>query len=538
MKNPNLKGLFFLLLISKLAATQPASSPTLSPEAREAFIQKAIQYRKIENFSGAVTQLDSILSFNKQDAQILLFKGDLLLQSTLFKQAVSTYKELLPLNYEPAIAKINLSYALFMNHQPSNALGYAKAAWQENKTHVGANVNHFNALLWNIKTKEAEYFLKQQQHLLSASQLLVLKARLQTTSGDYKNGLKYYDSLVKKYPDKYYVQEYAEVLLGKKEAPLADTTLRTYKNLFSAAEYKVLQEKIKAARLQNAGTEFVFFKDVAKNSRIENTVWWQQREGAVYRFRVSAGTAVITSILKEKTSSQFANLSITERWNKAWSGETDLRLQVIKPHNSKQATAVTGKQTIQYQPNDRRMIGAFISSDILNFTASLFEKNIRTTNAGYVTHLMMDGKTGFYSQGSAGVLTDKNQRFLFFGSLYRLLRTEPTLKTGLNFSALHYKDSTIKTYFSPNSYMSTEVFADYTTAIPHLSKFYLMLQAAAGMQKIEVKEWEPAFRFQSEVGVRLKAFEAALKYQTSNVASGAGTGYKFNWFTFRLVCKW
>jgi hypothetical protein len=86
--------------------------------------------------------------------------------------------------------------------------------------------------------------------------------------------------------------------------------------------------------------------------------------------------------------------------------------------------------------------------------------------------------------------------------------------------------------------MNTEVFADYSTPLPLLSKFYLQLQAAAGLQKIEETKWEPAFRFQSELGIRLKQLEAALKYQTSNVASNTGTGYKFNWLTARVVWKW
>jgi tetratricopeptide (TPR) repeat protein len=539
MKYPKI---FILLLFMVLALMSKAQEvivkPTFTAGQREQLIQKAAQYRKDENYEAAIQQLDTILKFNPADAGILLFKGDLQLQSKLYKNAVTTYRLLLPLNYEKTITQINLSYALFMSHQPAKALSFAKNAWQENKTNTNAIVNHFNALLWNIKTKEAAGFLQDNQQLLSAAQVLVLKARLYTTSGDYKNGLNYYDSLVTSYPDKYYVQEYAEVLLGKKEIAQSTTIVKSNDSLFSANEYKAFQQKIEAAQLQNAGTEFNYFKDVAKNIRIENSVWWQQREGRTYRFRLSAGASTITSAQNEKTNAQFANVTINERWNKAWSGETNLHLQLIQPSVGKGFTGLTGKQTVQYQPNDRRMFGVFYSADILNFTASLLEKNIRSNNAGYVTHIMLSGKTGFYSQGSAGVLTDKNQRYQFFGSVYHLFRTEPTLKAGINFSALHFKDSSIKTYFSPNRYLSTEAFADYSTALPNLSKFYLQLQAAAGLQKIENQKWEPAFRFQTELGVRLKHFETALKYQTSNVASAAGTGYKFNWFTMRLIWKW
>lgn len=210
---------------------------TLSGEARERFIQQATKQRSIEDYSGAVLQLDSILKYNPTDAPILLFKGDLLLQAKRFADAADTYKQLLPLKFEVTIARINLSYALFMNHQPGNALDFARQAWQENKTNANANVNYFNALLWNIKTKEAADFLEQQEHLLSASQQIVLKARLYTTSGNYRDGLQYYDSLVKTYPNKYYVQEYAEVLLGKKEIVQSAYIMKRNDSLFSVNEY-------------------------------------------------------------------------------------------------------------------------------------------------------------------------------------------------------------------------------------------------------------------------------------------------------------
>ena len=529
--------IIFFLSAFRLSAQEEVLN-ALPPEEKERHIQKALESRKGENYAEAIMHLDSILNRNPKDAGILLFKGDLQLQSKLYKDAVETYKRILPLKFETTITQINLSYALFMNHQPVNALKYAGDAWRQNKTNTNAIVNFFNAMLWNIKTKEASAFLLQQEPLLKPDQVLVLKARLFTTGGDYTLGLKYYDSLYRNFQDKNYVQEYAEVLLGKKEIRQSLETMKSAEKLFSANEYTAFSQKMKAARMQNAGTEFVYFKDVAKNVRIENVVWWQQRDGRRYRFRVSAGTSGITSIIKEKTTARFAHVTISERWSKAWSGQTDVHLQMISPSTGESYVGVTGKQTVQFQPNDRRMFGLVYSTDILNFTASLWGKNIRSNSLGYMTHLLITGKTGFYSQGSAGLLNDKNQQYQFFGSLYHLFRTEPTVKTGFNFSALHYSDSSIKTYFSPNRYLSSEVFADYNTALPKFPSGYFQLQAAYGVQKIEQSPWETAFRLQAELGIKKKHFETGLKYQTSNVASAVGTGYKFNWLTFRFMWKW
>ncbi len=526
------------LMLIKSGMTQVSSAQPLNPEVREMYVQKALIFRSKDQFMDAVQQLDSILARQPLDAPILLFKGDLLLQARRFANAAVIYKKLLPLQFEETIARINLSYALFMSHQPVKALAYAKNAWMNDPQNRSAIVNYFNAMLWNIKTKEAGIFLKQQDSMLTSAQKLVLKARLFTTSGQYQAGLKYYDSLVKTYPDKYYVQEYAEVLLGKKEIRQSSTTMQKAKILFSDNEYRSYIDKLKATEKQNAGTEMVYFKDIAGNIRIENSVWWQQQENKKYRFRASAGYATLTSSAAEKTVSQYAHIRVDERWNRAWSGETDIHVQSIQTHTGEQFSGITGQQVFRYQPNDRRMFGFSIGSDILNFTPSLLGKNIRNHSMGYITHIMLDGKTGFYSQGSAGALTDGNKRYQFFGSVYRLLRTEPTLKMGINFSALHYADSSIKTYFSPNRYMNSEVFADYSTPLPGLSKFYCQLQAAAGVQRIESGNWDPALRFQTEIGIRLHRLEAMLKYQTSTVAAANGTGYQFNWYTARVLFRW
>ncbi|MFY7965369.1 MAG: tetratricopeptide repeat protein [Chitinophagaceae bacterium] len=534
----SLKNKVFLFFLPFCITVSAQNTTNLSGEQREAYIQKAIQYRKQEKQNDAIKCLDTILSYNKADAQILLFKGDLLLELKDYPKAINVLKALLPLNYEKTISQINLSYALFMNHKPAVALGYAKQAWTENKNNTSAVINYFNAMLWNIKTTPAKYFLDSVSFKLTNAQQLVLKARLYTTSGNYNKGLMYYDSLVKLYPEKYYIQEFAEVLLGKKEVDSSSKIIANNKQLFTINELDNYYGKVASYNKQFAGIETNYFKDIGNNIRFENALWWQQIENKKYRFGIKAGSSNVTSINNEKTQANYFGVFVNERWNKALTGQTEINVQQIKLNDGKSFSGITGKQSINYQPHDRRMVGAFISTEILNFTADLFGKNIRATNLGYVTHLMIDGKNGFYSQGSWGTLNDDNKKLQFFGSLYHLFRTEPTLKGGLNFSALHFSNNATQLYFAPNQYLSTEVFVDYTTALPQLSKFYLQTQIAGGYQKIEEQKWTTSFRLMTELGVRLKKIDAALKYQTSNVAANNGNGYKFNWFTLRLMYKW
>jgi len=539
MKNFKIILLFFLMLVQlSLFAQADELNNALSAESRELFIQKALELRKEEKYTEAISQLDLILSKKTDDAPILLFKGDLLLQSKQFAEAANTYTQLLPLNFEQSTTQINLSYALFMNHKPAKALQFANEAWQRDSTNTNAVVNHFNALLWNGKTQKATIFLNQQESRLEPDQILVMKARLNTSGGNFNQGLQFYDQLVKTYPNKNYTKEYVEVLIGKKELERSFEALENTRDLFTNNEYQAIERKIEDTQIQNAGTELEYFKDIANNNRVTKSAWWQQKEGLKYRIGARASLTTLTSSELEKTQSRSAGLTIQERWNVSLSGRTDINIQNISFGDAKKFTAISGKQTIEFQPSNRRMYGIFYSSDILNFTASLLEKNIRNNQIGYTTHIMFNAKNGFYSQGSWGIISDQNQRTQFFGSLYHVFSTVPLMKTGVNFSTLHFKNNQVTTYFSPDKYKSAELFTDLSTSLPGLSQFHLKLQTAAGAQKIENNSWELAFRLQSEISLRLNKFEATVKYQTSDVASSNGTGYKYNWLTFRLTWKW
>lgn len=533
--------IFILLLIiacfDLLAQTSNEQLP-LTAQEREQFLQQALALRKAEKYSDAIVQLDRILTQQAEDAQILLLKGDIQLQNRDFSGAVLTYQALLPLKFEETISLINLSYALFMSGKPSKALSYAHLAWKNEEANRNAIVNYFNALLWNVKTKEAASFLEEYGAQLRDDQQLVMKARLYTTSGDYKKGLAYYDTLVNEYSNKHYAQEYTEVLLSKKEVRQAERILEESKHLFSEGEYTALNQKAKASKMSQLGTDFVYFKDVGNNTRVENSIWWRQRADRKYRFGLRAGLSTVKSELKEKTQSKNLSLFVQEKWSMAWTGISEINLQKITFNEEDKFTSITGRQLIQYKPTDRQSFAVFFSSEILNYTASLFEKNIRSNNLGYQTHLMFDGKNGFYSQGNWGSISDGNQRFQFFGSLYHLFGTQPLIKSGLNFSVLHFKDKEVTVYFSPDKYLSTEIFLDYNAKIPGLSNVFLNSQVAGGFQNIESTSWDKTFRLQAELVCKTKNVDCLFRYQTSNVASGTGTGYSFDWFTFSLIWKW
>jgi tetratricopeptide (TPR) repeat protein len=502
------------------------------------YIGQASKFRKLERYHESIGQLDSALLIFRNDPSILLFKGDLLLELKDYGSAVKTLKGILPTNYEKTITRINLSYALFMNHKPALALKFAHEAWQEDKVNVNAMVNYFNAMLWNIKTKDAARFLSAQDTALDHARKLVLHARLHMTNGHFIKGLKYYDSLINVHPDKNYIREYAEVLLNKNEVKKSDRIMTDARSKFSEQEFKSFKEKMNVANQHHLGIEYVYFNDIANNIRTEYNVSWKQGGIQKYRLQLKGSHVNYRSQQEKGSSATGLGLHIDAKFSKTLSGETQIRFQEVSVQNGPGFSALTGQQIIRYTPNDRRMFALSYSRDILNYTSGLMGKNIQSSYFGYITHIVPDGKTGFYSQGSLGSLTDQNNRYQFFGSLYRILKNVPTIKSGINFSALHFSDSLNKMYFSPDRYLNTEFFLDFASPLPATSKTYLQIQAASGIQKINQMRWERSARIQAEVGVRSRRLETGLRYQYSNVASNSGSGYSYHWTTIYLMCKW
>ncbi|MFC5624351.1 DUF4184 family protein [Algoriphagus winogradskyi] len=532
--NSPVKLILFLGLIS-MPLFAFGQSEALDPAKREGFIQEATQLRSKENYVGAIAQLDSILVHNPLDAQILLFKGDLCLQNQDFAQAVEVYSSLVPLEFESTIVRVNLSYALFMSKKPSKALEAAYSAWNQDQENKSAVVNYFNALLWNVKTKDAEAFLNDNAGLVDEDQVLVMKARLYTTGGAYTQGQLYYDSLIQRFPKAPYIQEFTEVLAGKKQWDKAAKILNDYEDELSDSQKEKLGGLLSQGDKQIAGIAVGYFADVAKNTRTEQSIFWQNQLSAPLQVNVRAGANQVKAPEGQLTKTKFIAAGVGINWSQALQSSAEIVAQQVSPEEGDSFTGVTGKFETKYQPNDRRMVGLTYSSEILNFTADLLGKDIRSQSLGYVTHIMFGGKTGFFSQGNVGFLNDQNSRLQFFGSVYRLLRTEPTLKTGLNFSALSFSDSETTLYFAPDQFLSTEVFVDYSTPLPLVSKMALKIQAAAGLQQIEKRGWDPSFRAQAEINYRVNGFDFGLNGQFSNVAAASGTGYSFHYITLKVL---
>ncbi|MBT8219537.1 MAG: hypothetical protein KJP00_06925 [Bacteroidia bacterium] len=522
----------YSLLLSMLFAWSPGFSQnqnplSLSAEQRQEKFQKAVLYRGEGNYDMAIQQLDAILLQRTDDAEALLLKGELHTQNQQFKEAVAVYGRLLPMQYKHTIALINLSYVLFMNNKPKEALSYASEAFNIDKTNNAALINYFNALLWNSKTKHATQIIHTYEDNLEPDQVLVMKARLYTTSGNFVDGLANYESLVSIFPNVNYVKEYVEVLLAKKQIHSALRVMQSYNDIFPEKENLKLKRKLQEAQLQQLKSGFSYSKDAGQNVRMIGHIQWRSAQKKNYQYEVRSEWSTLNTAANNKVHSGALALHLQTRLGTKLKGQTQIQMTRIDLDQEREITTILGHQSIQYQPHDRQMIGLFLNSGIMDDNSILLGKNIRSQEWGIQAHYMTNKRNGIYLQSSVSKLSDGNKKWQMFGSLYQILRNNPLVKIGVNTALLQYKNNRMEDYFSPEETISTEFFGEYANDNFANTGLRWYVQMASGMQRLHGKDWNPVFRLNTTVSYHTKSLGFLLKFQTSNIATNTPNGYRF-----------
>ncbi len=480
--------------------------------------------------------MDSIVAKNPSDKEMLMLQSDVLLQNKSFCDAIGVLEKLNDFDFQNTLVKINWSYALFMNHKPKKALEKAKEAYNQSPEKSSAIVNVINAHLWNSKTKEARQILEKNASYLSPSEISILKARILSTSGDFREAAIVYDSIAQHSDNSYYVQEAAEVLLSKNFHPKVDSILVQRGELLTHAQSKTINDKIRNSSIHQLGVQQELFHDIGGNNNQKTELFYQQGGRSALRLGVALRHENYSDNWDNEITINRVIPSLQWRISPSWKSDTRLELFQLNTTESNSIDFM-GSQYFNFQANDRRMFSFGYQREVLNYTSEILEKNITSDRLGYKTHWLLTAHTGIFSEGGYAFLSDGNQQTKVFASVYQLLRNFPDLKLGVNGSYLHYTENEGFLYFAPNQFLSTELFAEVRWLNPNWSNFVANLQAAYGVQKIEEHSWEPAYRLDLEAGFRLKHFDLLARYQTSNVASSTGAGYQFDGFTFQLIYK-
>lgn len=485
------------------------------------------QLRENKDYNSAIALLDSLMPQLQDKAGMMLLKGDMLLQATRFKDAAVVYENQFEETPFRKNVLINWSYATFMGGNAKKALDIAHKAYLENQSDGGAIVNYFNALLWNAKAGKASMFFADNHQHLSQEQSSILLARLYTTKGDFKEGLKLYGELCDTIHNIHYINEFTSVMNSKRFWHASETAIKSYKSYLNDADYQQLKSGLSPAYQNHAGLETDFVKDSGGNLRFSTLALYRTPDIKKWPLAFALGQEKYYSPLSTTTAAYNFRVLSEKSWSLAFKTRMEAAFNAIKPSEQADFNIYTGRIAMVYQPHDRRMISLYALRDYLNFTEEITSTKISRQQYGYESHVMFGPRMGVFSYGNMAFFSDQNQKTDVFVSLYGVANKKPIIKTGLNFNYVSFKIPTIL-YFSPSSYQNGSLFVDVEDKLSAKFPLHYLVQAGFGYQIIETADLQPTFRLSVELKSTYKNFAFRVSAGGSNVMSAIGTGYTYS----------
>ena len=137
--------------------------------------------------------------------------------------------------------------------------------------------------------------------------------------------------------------------------------------------------------------------------------------------------------------------------------------------------------------------------DIQNFNAALLNEEIVQNNLILNYSLNTNFNLGWFTQYYYTWQSDENARNLLFTSLYYNILAKPSIKAGINYQNLSFKNQVPETYFSPSKFNAVEIFVNLIKdeAAAKNKEWFYGLTAATGLQYIEDDDGLSTYRIQA-----------------------------------------
>lgn len=413
----------------------------------------------------ALALLEENLGANPADQETLLLKGNILLASGKYGSAYEVFGQL----NDPTKALINQSVAL---HQR----GKDKKAWQladslrhlpdtdENEKFLKQN-HYLNALLWNNRLVQAKrYYPEIEKDFSHLSATYLSAARVAMYIADFSSGLANY------------------------KKALSIDSLSFGGNLGSADAYHALAQDQEAYRTalqtqkrwperKEVGT---FLEKLHRTHRPEanaSYTWSFSSDGSYNRALGISAKLSLSPLLRSEVSYEVKHylqkgsaLQLTKnRWQSELSYQLSPKVNVYTGVVFNRFSSNESARSINYNLlfNARakvmlhRLYGftAGYRSELLDFNQALASQNLKAHHLFHRGNFYLpETGTGNYTEVVKTFLSDGNQRFLLFTSLYQQIGKKKHFKTGINYLLLTFGDSKPLDYFSPLRHQQVEGF--------------------------------------------------------------------------------
>jgi tetratricopeptide (TPR) repeat protein len=545
-----------LIYVDKALTVLPRNQNAL---VSKKYIRLGLANEKVSNQKYDVAERilkENFTSF-KDDKETLLNLANLYLITKQIDKAIKIY-EVIGENPENKLTSLNeISLAHHLNGDNKTALSFSKKAFESldnitlEKVKNKTIERYIQALIWNKKYALAELAISKllNKNKNPENWMLALNATLNIYKSNFKKSLDDYNLILKKDSASF------EGNLGKANTLKASGD---YNNAYKSAENTLTYHEN-----QRDAMNFIKELDLSFTPFVETKVSYSydngNNEANVYNVNseipFSTKFKILANYQYRITSNNVTNLQAVSNnllLGASYQFSNNLTLKgslgvVSSDSETKKYNQLLSDISIHMKPFKLQNLELGYKRDIQNFNAELLDREIVQNNLILNYSVNTNFNLGWFTQYYYTFQSDENTRNLLFTSLYYQLLEKPSLKVGINYQNISFKNQVPTIYFSPNKFNALELFIDLVkdeSAAKNKELFY-GLTAAAGFQFIEGGDKQSTYRVQAKLGYKFSDRSLINIYGLqSNIASAVASanatsftftefGLRFKWILFR-----
>ena len=537
-----------IIYVDKALAVSPGNPNAL---VSKKYMRLGLANKKVTD--KAYNEAEGILKENfknfKNDKETLLNLANLYLISNQTNKAKETY-ETLGLNPKNTLISLNgISLAYHLDGNDKSALETSeKAKAKITKESIESEKNqtierYIQALIWNNKYSMAKTEIDAlfKEKSVQENWMLSLRATLNIYKSDFKKSIADYNLILKNDSTSF------DGNLGKANALKASGFYkRAYKSAFNTLKF-YKKQKDAAQFIKSLDKQFTPFIETKTGYSFDNG------NNKAYSYTLSSELPLSTKLKftgsynYRTTSNDVLNLNAKSN-NIILGASYQVLNNVILNGNvgftSSEAENNSFNQlltdiNLKIKPFKLQDLQIGYKRDIQNFNAELIDREIVQNNYILNYSLNTNFNLGWFTQYYYTTQSDENARNLLFTSLYYTILKKPSLKGGINYQNISFKNQVPTIYFSPSKFNAVEIFINLIkdeNAAKEKEWFY-GLTAATGFQFIEDDERQGTYRIQTTLGYKFSERSLLNFYGTrSNIASATAAGFTFTELGLRF--KW
>lgn len=540
-----------LVYVNKALNVSPGNQNALTSK-KYMYLGYAYQNQQQQNYVEAERLLKENLEIFKDDKDTLLNLANLYLISNELDKARDTYA-IIAKSPENKITALNgLALVEHLNGKEKDALKISQQAFNALDKNTDEALikqtkeRYIQALTWNKKYKQAKASINALvSKLPNENWVLALRATLNIYKSDFKKSVADYNQILVNDSSSF------DGNLGKANALKA---LGFYDDAYTSAENTLTFYKN-----QKDATNFIKDLNTSFTPFLETKASYSFDNGDNEAFSFQNNIAIPTSTkFKWLANYSYRTTSNNITNNKATSNNFSAGLvyQLLPNITFKGTTGVTSAKantndytqlltdiSFNIKPFKLQVLDIGYKREIQNFNADLLDREIVMNNFYANYNLSTNFNLGWFTQYYYTSQNDDNTRNLLFTSLYYNILSKPSLKAGLNYQYITFKNQVPTIYFSPSTFNAGEIFINLIKdeIITKPNEWFYELTAATGLQYIEDNSSQSTYRIQGKLGYKFSDRALLNVFGTrSNIASATAAGFtfteiglRFKWYLFK-----